>query len=234
MVNENKKYEINTSTGWYGRDAIPTHFVQIGEDYVELVERYVKPLYNEGDILSISEKVISLCQNRVVHKKDMKLTRLAKFLSKFASHSDAGIGVDSVWKMQYAIDHCGRWKVIWASICAGFGKIFGKRGVFYEMVGDDVRGLDGFYDHSFAVYGEFGIELPAEPDKVCDEIYEKTGVLTMVVDANDFTRDILGKSHAVNFTDEQLAEMIRDNPAGQSAQCTPFVLIKKIDAPAEA
>ena len=50
--NENKNLRIETSFGAYDRGAIQTHFVEIGEDYVELVRRYVLPLYREGDILS--------------------------------------------------------------------------------------------------------------------------------------------------------------------------------------
>ncbi|MFQ6977052.1 MAG: hypothetical protein ACLRSD_08770 [Oscillibacter sp.] len=38
---------------------------------------------------------------------------------------------------------------------------------------------------------------------MCNEIYEKTGVRAMIVDANDFTRDILGKGDNVTLTDEQ-------------------------------
>lgn len=228
FANENKKVNITTSTGEYARCAIRTHFVGLGEDYCDIVRRYVLPMHREGDILSISEKIISLCQKRVVYKKDMKLSRLAKFLSRFASHSDAGIGVDSVWKMQFAIDHCGRLKIIFASIAAGFGKLFGKRGLFYDIAGEEVRGLDGFYDHCYEEYGNFGIRLPEDSSAVCDEIERETGVACMVVDANDFTRDILGKSASLGYTDEQLAEMIADNPAGQSTQQTPLVLIRKL------
>ena len=228
VANEKKNVAIETSTGTYLRHAIQTHFVQIGEDYVELVEKYVKPLYQEGDLLSISEKIISLCQNNVVYRKDMKITRLAKFLSRFATqHNSAGIGVGDVYKMQYAIDQCGGGKVLWAAICAGIGKIFGKKGIFYDMVGEEVTGLDGFYPDVFPVYGEFGIPLPKDPTGVCNKIFEKTGVLAMIVDANDFTRDILGKSDGVTLTDEQLCEIIRDNPAGQDDQCTPFILIRR-------
>ena len=58
--------------------------------------------------------------------------------------------------------------------------------------------------------------------------YEKTGVRMMIVDANDITREILGKADALNeFTDRQLLEMIDDNPAGQSTELTPFILIRK-------
>ncbi|MBQ9458759.1 MAG: F420-0--gamma-glutamyl ligase, partial [Oscillospiraceae bacterium] len=139
----------------------------------------------------------------------------------------AGIGVGDVYKMQFAIDRCGALKVFWAAVCAGFGKLVGKKGIFYDMVGDEVRGLDGFYPDVFPVYGEFGIPLPKNPNGACNEIREKTGVSTMIIDANDFTRDILGKSDDVTLTDEQLCEIIRDNPAGQDDQCTPFILIRK-------
>ena len=227
-ANDKKNVTIETSTGSYDRCAIQTHFIQIGEDYNALVERYVKPLWEEGDLLAISEKIVSLCQKNVVYRKDMKISFLARFLSRFATqHNAAGIGVGDVYKMQFAIDRCGALRVLWAAICGGFGKLIGRKGIFYDMVGDEVRGLDGFYPDVFPVYGEFGIPLPKNPVGVCNEIREKTGVETMIIDANDFTRDILGKSDGVSLTDEQLCEIIRDNPAGQDDQCTPFILIRK-------
>ena len=226
-ANEGKQVNIQVGDRTFARHAIATHFVQVGESYMDLIQKYVVPIYQEGDILSSSEKIISLCQKRIVRKSDMKLSWLAKFLSKFASHSSAGIGVDSPWKMQFAIDECGAWKVLWAAICAGFGKLVGKHGIFYDMVGMEVTGLDGFYPDVFPVYGDYGIRIPENPSGVCNEIYEKTGVRAMIVDANDFTRDILGKGDNVTLTDEQLCEIIRDNPAGQDDQCTPFILIRK-------
>lgn len=225
--NENKNLRIETSFGPYDRGAIRTHFVAIGEDYIELVKKYVAPHYQEGDILSIAEKIISLCQKNIIYKKDMKLTALAKFLSKFASHSPHGIGVDNPWKMQFAIDHCGAVKIIYASVAAGIGKLFGKRGVFYKIAGPEVAGLDGFYSASFEEYGNFCMMLPKEPDEVCRKIQEATGITCMLVDANDFERDILGKSPDLALTDEQCAELIRDNPSGNSTQLTPFILIRK-------
>ena len=228
-ANEGKNVNIVVNGRTYARHAIQTHFVQVGESYVDSVEQYVKPLYQPGDLLSSSEKIIGLCQKRVVYKKDMKLGWLAKFLSKFASHSSAGIGVDSPWKMQFAIDQCGAWRVIWAAVCAGVGKLFGKHGVFYDMVGQEVSGLDGFYDHEFEEYGQFGIRLPENPGKVCDEIEAATGVQAMIVDANDLNIEILGKASSVNLDDETLKGLIRDNPAGQSRELTPFILIRPVE-----
>jgi hypothetical protein len=134
--------------------------------------------------------------------------------------------------MQFAIDHCGALKIIWASLCAGVGKLFGKRGIFYDIAGEEVRGLDGFYDNCFEEYGTYGIRLPKDPNGVCEKIFEETGVVATVVDANDFTRDILGKCSKITYSDEQIAEMIRDNPCGQSTQLTPFALIRKIETEA--
>ncbi len=227
-ANENKQVNITVGERTFARHAISTHFVQVGESYVELVKKYVLPIYEEGDILSSSEKIIALCQNRIVKKADMKLTWLAKFLSKFASHSSAGIGVDSPWKMQFAIDQRGALFVIWAAFCAGVGKLFGKRGVFYEMVGQEVAGLDGFYDHCFEVYGQFGIRIPENSSAVCEEVYKETGVRMMIVDANDLAQELLGKCAAIEESTETLMGMIADNPCGNGTQLTPMVLIREV------
>lgn len=225
-ANEGKRVRVDTTAGSFARYAIKTHFVQVGENYIDLINQYIRPIYEEGDMVSISEKVISLCQKRIIYKKDMRLSWLARFLSRFASHSTAGIGVDCAWKMQFAIDHCGVLRIIWASVCSAIGKLFGKRGIFYRIAGDEVRGLDGFYDSAFAEYGEFGIRLPENPTQVCNDIYEQTGVLAAVVDINDYTCDILGMADAIACSYGQMAEILLDNPAGQSTQLTPFVLIR--------
>lgn len=228
-ANENKQVEIRVGERTFARHAIPTHFIHVGENYLNIIRRYVLPIYQKGDILSCSEKIISLSQKRIIRKTDMNLSRLARVLSKFASHSSAGIGVDSPWKMQFAIDQRGALFVIWASICAGFGKLFGKKGIFYRMVGHEVAGLDGFYDRSFKVYGQFGILLPEDPAGVCEEVFQKTGVHMMIVDANDFTQELLGKCSAIQESVTTLLGMIADNPCGNSAQKTPMVLIREVN-----
>ena len=226
-ANENKKIERTVGEETFYRYAIQTHYVQIGENYIEILKKYIQPIYEKGDIISISEKIIALCQKRIIYKKDVKVSFLAKFLSKFAMKSDAGIGVDSPYKMQVAINLCGRLKVIYAAIRAGIGKIFKKKGIFYEIVEQEIAGLDGFYDKVFPEYGEFGIRLPENPVGVCEEIEKELGIQCMIVDANDISVVILGKSKGINYDDEKLAEIIKDNPAGQSRQLTPLILIRK-------
>ena len=49
----------------------------------------------------------------------------------------------------------------------------------------------------------------------------------MIVDANDFGREILGKSDDIKLNDDELKQIIRDNPAGQERELTPLILIRK-------
>ncbi len=187
-----KKVEIGVGNKIYLRHAIKTRFVKQGDDYINLFKEYVSPIYEQGDIVASSEKIIALCQNRIIKRENIKIGFWAKLLSKFASHpKDIGIGVGESIKMQYAINKVGLSKVLFASICSGLTKIIGIKGVFYKIVGQQVSGLDGFYGDVWKEYTDIGIELPLEPSRVCDEIKEKLGISSMIVDSNDFGREVL-------------------------------------------
>lgn len=129
--------------------------------------------------------------------------------------------------MQYAIQKAGLFKILLASILGGIGKIFNKAGIFYKIAGREVSGLDGFHDGSWDYYKDIGIEIPENPNQVCDEIKEKLNISCMIVDANDFGQVILGKSQDIQESNETLVGMIRDNPANQFEESTPLVLIRK-------
>lgn len=227
IANEGKKVEIEVNGVTYMRHAIKTHFVKQGESYIDIFEKYVSPIYEEGDIVSSAEKIIALCQNRVVRRDELKIGFWAKLLSKFASHPDTGVGVGETIKMQYAIKKAGLLKVLWASFAGGVCKLFGRKGVFYEIVGSDVAGLDGFYDHVWSEYRDIGIENPENPSGVCDEIKEKLGISCMIVDANDLGQELLGYSSDITLSEEELLALIKDNPTGQGQQTTPLILIRK-------
>lgn len=68
-ANEGKKVVVSIGGRSYARHAITTHFVQIGESYINLIEKYVKPIYQPGDILFSSEKIIALCQGGSSRRK---------------------------------------------------------------------------------------------------------------------------------------------------------------------
>ena len=214
----------------YERYAVQTHFIGRGEDYVEVLRRYVLPLYQPGDIVTLGEKVISMCQNNTVEMKDVRVGFWAKFLSKFATHNQNGIGMDEPYKLQLAINMKGLPLILWACFRTLIGKFTGHRGVFYEIVGQDVAGIDGFYSHSaFETYHTLAVLNPKEPDKVCETVEKELGIRCVVVDANDIDVEILGRSPGLaDKPDAFLAELIRDNPAGQDDELTPFVIVRDI------
>ncbi len=227
-ANQGKSVTIQAGGQTWARHAIHTHFVQVGESYIQLMERYVLPLYQKGDILSMSEKVIALCQKRIVTEDQVKPGFWAKVLSRCVHQTSAGPGMGLPLKMQFAINICGLPRVIQAAVCAALDKLRGKHGTFYTMLGQEVSGLDGFYGNDIPAYAHIGVRIPENPAGVCDEIYEKTGIVSMIVDANDLNVEMLGHCSQLKQSDEQLLDLIRDNPAGQEQQFTPFILIRPL------
>ena len=226
---------INVDEVRYERYAIQTHFIEEGEDYLALIAKYIQPLYREGDILSISEKIIGMCQKQTVHKENIHLGFWAKFLSRFATKTKSGIGMDEPYKLQLVINMKGIWKVLFASVIGALGKCIGKRGLFYEILGKEVAGIDGLYAHSaFERYHHLAVLSPKNPDEICQRIQVEFGIPAMIVDANDIDVDILGCSDYLQGRETALKAMIEDNPAGQDDECTPFILIRNIyNEPAE-
>lgn len=214
----------------YERYAVNTHFVEKGEDLNKLIEKYVLPLYEEGDIVTLGEKVVSMCQGNIVSIDDVHVGFWAKFLSKFAYRSHSGSGLSEPHKLQLTIDIKGLPLVLWASFCSAVGKLFGKRGVFFEILGRDIAGIDGFYPESmFDTYRTTAVLSSTDPEKVCADIYDNLKVSCTLVDANDIDVEILAKSPDLkDVSDADLAEFIRDNPAGQDDELTPFIIIRDL------
>ncbi len=228
VSNEGKNVEISVGKDIYLRHAIKMRFITDKDNYIDVIKEYVSDIYEEGDIISISEKIISICQNKIIKREDIKIGFWAKFLSKFACRKNrGGYGVGMAINMQYAINKVGILRVIFASLVSGITKLIGIKGVFYKIVGRDVSGLDGFYDGAWNEYKDIGIELPENSKLVCNEIKNKLGISAMIVDSNDFGQVILGKSNEIKLSDQILREIIRDNPAGQGKQTTPIILIRK-------
>ncbi len=228
FANEGKNVEIAADGRTYLRHAIQTRFITQEDDYIRVLKEYVSGVYEEGDILSISEKIISICQHRIIRREEIRIGGWAKFLSRFADHRNrGGYGVGMEINMQYALDKVGLPRVLIASLAGGLGKLLGIKGVFYRIAGREVSGLDGFYDGAWKEYRDIGIEIPYHSGAVCNEIKEKLDISCMIVDANDLGQEILGKSDDIALEDAVLKQLIRDNPAGQGQQRTPLVLIRE-------
>ena len=213
----------------YARYAIKTHFVKPHEDQAQLLERYVKPLYKQGDVLSFGAKVMGMCVGSVKTREQVKPGFWANLLWRFASHNSTGIGMHEPYKLQMTIDIAGLPRVLLATFLSAITKPFGVKGVFYKVCGHDVAGIDGFYAASdFQEYHELAVINPSNANVLCDELTQKTGIPVVIMDANDFHRNQLGKSSDCPLTDAEIQEAMQDNPSGQGGELTPFILIRPL------
>ena len=65
--------------------------------------------------------------------------------------------------------------------------------------------------------------------KVCEEIHSALGISCVLVDANDIDVEVLGCSPDLRERPAVfLADLIRDNPAGQDDELTPFIIVRDI------
>ena len=99
----------------------------------------------------------------------------------------------------------------------------------WQSGGHGVAGIDGFYpDSSFEVYHTMGVINPEHPVELCDALEDATGVPTVVMDANDFDQNQLGKGTHFPLTDDQIQDAMADNPSGQGDELTPLILIRPV------
>lgn len=130
VANDGKNLEIQVGQNIYLRHAVKTRFICPTDNYIDVIQEYVSGIYEEGDMISISEKIISICQNRIIKREEIKIGKWAKFLSRFACQKNrGGYGVGQAINMQYAINkvridarHFGeyaRWhdKTFWHKRC---------------------------------------------------------------------------------------------------------------------
>lgn len=210
------------------RLAVHTRMVEIGDDFLDVVRADVAPFAQYGDTLIISEKIVALCQKRVVYKKDIHPGLWARTLCRFVHVTPAGPGAGTPYKMQLIIDICSLPRVLFAAFCAAFARLLGRRGVFYRLCGHQVSAIDGLVadNISFACYDNYAILAPADPDGVCSAVERETGLPCAIVDACDLGVSIMGRSPGVRPSDDVLCELLRDNPAGQGGQRTPVILLR--------
>ena len=211
----------------YQRFAIQTHFVEVGEDPAKLFEQYVRPLYQQGDMVAFGAKVMAMCTKNVRTKDEVKPGFWANFLWRFAGINHTGVGMHEPRKLQLVIDICGLPRVLLAVFLSAVTKLFGVHGVFYKVCGKGVAGIDGFYYRSsFDRYKELALINPDNPVELCNDLYRKTLIPVVLMDANDIDQNQLGKCDAFPLTDDQIQDALKDNPHGQGDELTPFILIR--------
>jgi len=230
VPNSGKKLEIETVFGTFYRYPVKTHVVMKDDSLEKIMDDYVRPYTQEGDMIFISEKIVAISQGRAFKLEDIHPTKLAVFLSRFVYKTPYGIGLGIPSTMQLAIEEIGKPKILFAAFCSAVTKPFGVRGVFYKIVGDKGRAIDGPCDYTLPPYNHYAKLAPKDPDKVANILEAHTGLPIVIIDSNDLGREVLGKSRSAPAV-EVCKAIFADNPLGQAAQQTPVAIVRRADKP---
>ncbi|MFN4212716.1 MAG: asparagine synthase (glutamine-hydrolyzing) [Microgenomates group bacterium] len=260
--NEGKKLEIEVEGKKYLRYPIRTELFKKGDDYSQKIyDSFAKFLSQVNSALRssnihsrknlaryvnknkfflvVSEKIVAIAQGRSYFLWEIKPTLMAKILSHFVTKTPYGIGLGSPWTMQLAINEVGWLRIFLAALVSAVTKLFGLRGLFYWIVGDAVRSIDGPTEYSLYPSNVSAKLGPKNPQKVAEDIHNwikskinknqkskfkiENFLGVVIIDANDLGQNVLGNS--TGLPNELIEKIFADNPMGQSDEQTPLVVV---------
>ena len=142
--------------------AIPvrTPLVAAGDDLAGVVSDAVRGIARPGDVVAVSETAVAIAQGEFVPAEYIRPSQLAYALSRRAG---ALATVNQPESMQLVIDDVGVWKVLYATAAHVAGRLRGRRGVFYEVLGEAITAIDG-YTGTMPPYERAIVLAPREPD----------------------------------------------------------------------
>lgn len=227
-ANKNKNLIIEIDGKRFARYPVKTKLITPEDkDISVIVRQYAQELLLPDDIVFVSEKAVAVTQGRSYHLDSIKPSKMAIFLSKYVTKTPIGIGLGSPQTMQLAIEEVGILRILFSAFFGAIFKALGVKGVFYILAGDKARSIDGAVPYAIPPYNKYVSKGPVNPDKVAKEISEKLGgVKVAIVDANDIGVNILGVTSGLDR--KFVARAIKDNPLGQTDECTPVGIIREI------
>jgi hypothetical protein len=205
-----------------GLVAIPvrTRLIAAGDDLAQLVGEAIAGIARPGDVVAIAETAVAIAQSRFIPAEFIRPSRLALILSRRAG---ALATVNQPESLQLVIDQVGPRRVVWAALAHVLGRLRGKRGVFYEILGEAIAAIDG-YTGTLPPYERAIVLGPAEPDRVAAGLAAVLGVHVAIVDANDLRRaKALGASPQLDR--EAVERALLGNPGGNGDEQTPLVVL---------
>ena len=208
-------------------DVLPirTHLLTHLDDPVAIVKRYVMPHAQPGDIVTLGESPVAIMQGRFRHPSTIKPGWLAKRLCYLFLPTSS---LATACGLQTLIDIVGPVRVFFAFFAGALGKLIGKKGVFYQLAGEQARLIDDVTG-TIPPYDKFIVLGPHNPQEICDRIKQETGLSAAIVDVNDLKAVKILASTA-DLSDGLLKQALISNPAGNANEQTPVVLIRPTES----
>lgn len=224
--NPGKNLTIDVDGKTYERIPLKTHTIVASDRIEEVVQKYVVPHLQEGDVIFMSERSVAITQGRAIPIKDVHPGWLARFLVKFVHKSPYGIGLGIPETMQLAIQEVGVARILLGTFVAALTKPFGIKGMFYRICGEQAAAIDGPCSYTLPPYNEYATLAPLNADRVAHELGEKISHDVVIIDANDLGVAVLGRS-SDTISKAWSEAVFRDNPLGQTDERTPLCIVRQ-------
>ena len=205
-----------------GLVAIPvrTRLIVAGDDLAAVMRDALHGLARPGDVVAVAETAVAIAQGRFIGAETIRPSRLARVLARRAG---ALATINQPESLQLVIDQVGAWRVFGAAVLQVAGRAVGRRGVFYELLGEAIAAIDG-YTGTLPPYERAIVLGPVEPDRVSTELAAALGLHVAIVDANDLRRaKALGASPGL--VRDAVERALLGNPAGNGDEQTPLVVL---------
>jgi hypothetical protein len=216
------------SVTYCGRDVerllVTTHVVAPGEDLVAVAVRYVGPYARAGDVVVLGQKLVSICQGRLVALAAVAPGPVARLLSRAVRATPHGLGLRRPETMEMALREVGLARILRACVAGAVDRVRRRHGAFYRVAGPRVWAIDGPGPETLEPYDRYVVLAPDDPDAVARAVARRLGTAAAVVDVNDLDAQVLGASPGVDR--EMVRAALRDNPMGQGRARTPIAILR--------
>jgi hypothetical protein len=211
---------------------IRTHLLNALDHPAEVVRKYVLPHSQAGDILTIGETPVAIMQGHWRHPSDIRPGWVARRVCQFFLPTSS---LATACGMQSLVDLVGPARVLYAFLGGVLLRALGRHGGFYELAGEQARLVDDVTG-TLPPYDQFIVLGPRNPLEVACQIEATTGLPCAIVDVNDLKAvKVLAASAGVaaqvkplgyGSAEAFLTAALQDNPAGNSDEQTPLVLLR--------
>jgi len=233
IANPGKEIEIDVDGVKYKRLPVRTRLITMKDtDIVPIIEDYVKPYLEPGDILFVSEKALTITQGRIVDMSDIHVSPLARLLARnvgnyYGTSDFHGFGHGTTIAMQLFVEEAGVPRILFAAAISAITRPFGIKGLFYQICGKSAKSIDCPMSFLILEYAHAAKLAPKNPGGEAKRIKKAVGDHEVVIlDANYRGAFSLGKTNSA-ITEAFIGKLFRDNPLGQSDEMTPFAIVRK-------
>lgn len=229
----NRPREMTVDGVVYERHPVKTHVVLPGEPLEPVIEQYALDQLQDGDWLTMTEKMVAATQGRAFRVDEIKARPLAVTLSKYVVKTPHGVGLGIPETMEMALREVGTPRILFAAAVSVISKkVFRRTGDFYRIAGKKARGIDGPGYPTIPPFDEMVVLTAAEPYPLCARVKDflaskGKNVEVLLIDINDLGGNILGSTVSAD-TEELVVRILKDNPGGQGHESTPLGIIRRV------